>query len=107
MVCRWPVNALALWAPRVISLRRKDVGRNHVFNRCLGPGLEDEVTFQTALKRIIQRIKTAGLNDLAQLLAVVIALDKKKIRRLFFLQSTISGQNQSILRARRSNQAIA
>src|SRR5262245_56134194 len=107
MVCRWTVNVLALWTPRVIFLRRKDVVRNHVFNRCRGPVLEYEVTFQTALKRIIQRIETTGLNDLAQLLAVVIALDKKKIRRLFFLQSAISGQDQSILRARRSNQAIA
>src|SRR5262245_39386404 len=98
MMCRWPVNAMALWTPRGIFLRRKDVGRNNLFNRCLRPRLEDEVTFQTALKRINQRLQTAGLNDLPQLLAVVIALDKKKIRRLFFLQSAISGQAQSILR---------
>ena len=93
MVGRRPENAVALWTPRVIFLRRKDVGRNHLFHRCLGPGLEHEVTFQTALKRIVERHQTAGFDYLAQLLAVVVALDEKKIRRLFSLESAISGQD--------------
>ena len=107
MVSRGPVNAVALWTPRVIFLRRKDVGRNNLFYRCLGPGLEHEVTFQTALKRIVERTQTAGFDHLAQLLAVMVALDEKKIGRLLSLESAIPGQDQSILRARGADQAIA
>lgn len=80
-----PENAAAFWTPREILLGRKDIGWNHVFYECLRAGLKDEVAFKTAREGMSQRLEMAGLNHLPDLLAVVIALNEKEIRRLLFL----------------------
>ena len=85
MVRGWPEDAAAFWTPREILLGRKDIGWDHVFYECLGARLKDHVAFQTATEGTSQRLEMAGLNHLPDLLAVVVALNKKEIRRLFFL----------------------
>lgn len=103
----WPVNAAAFGTPREAFLGREDVRWHYFFNRHLRPGLQDHVAFQAAGKGLVQKTKTAGLNHLTQLFAVVVALDEQEIRRLFFLESAVPGQNQTILRARGANQTGA
>lgn len=80
-----PENAAAFWTPREILLCRKNIGWDHVFYGCLRAALKDDVAFQTATEGMSQRLEMTGFNHLPDLLAVVVALNKKEIRRLFFL----------------------
>ena len=107
MVGCGPVNAAAFRTPGKIFLRREDVDWNVVFDGCFRPRLKDDVAFETTRKGTVQGSEAAGSNHLAQLLAVVVALNKKEIRRLFFSESSISGENQAILCAGGANEAIA
>ena len=103
MVRRWPVDSITPRAGGKSFLSRKNVRWNKFFNGLFGARFEHGVAFRAAGKSPRQRVKPARLNNLAQLLAVVVAFDKKKIRRLLLFQATVAGENQAVFLARRAN----
>ena len=103
MVRRWPVDSITPRAGGKSFLSRKNVGWNKFFNGLFGARFERGVAFRAAGKRLRQRVKPTGLDDLAQLLAVVVAFDKEKIRRLLLFKATVAGENQAVFLARRAN----
>ena len=103
MVRRWPVDSITPRAGGKSFLSRKNVRWNKFFNGLFGARFEHGVAFRAAGKSLRQRVKPTRLNDLAQLLSVVVAFDKKKIRRLLLFKATVAGENQAVFLARRAN----
>ena len=103
MVRRGPVYATAPRAGGKSFLSRKNVRWNKFFNGLFGACFEHGVAFRAAGKSPRQRVKPTRFDDLAQLLSVVVAFDKKKIRRLLLLKATVAGENQAVFLARRAN----
>jgi hypothetical protein len=52
-------------------------------------------------------LELAKFDHLAQLIAMMIAFDQDKRRRLFLFQTPVPGKNQAALGARRPDQTIA
>lgn len=92
-----PIDAPALRAGEKPFLGGKNVRRDKLFNRMLGAWLEHRVAFRAARKCPRQRFETASQDDLAQLLAVAIAFDEKKVGRLFLFEATITGKDETAL----------
>ena len=103
MVRRGPVDAIAQRAGGKSFLSRKNVRWNKFFNGVFGARFEHGVAFRAAGKSLRQRVKPTRLDDLAQLLSVVVAFDKEKIRRLLLFKATVAGENQAVFLARRAN----
>ena len=103
MVRRWPVDSITPRAGGKSFLSRKNVRWNKFFNGLFGARFEHGVAFRAAGKSPGQRVKPARLNDLPQLLSVVVAFDKKKIRRLLLFKASVAGENQAVFLARRAN----
>ena len=103
MVRRGPVHAIAPRAGRKSFLSRKNVRWDRFFDGIFGARFEHGIAFRAAGKSPRQRVKPARDNDLAQLLSVVVAFDKKKIRRLLLFKATVAGENQAVFLARRAN----
>src|SRR3990172_12987911 len=102
-----PEDAPALRTPEKHLLRGKDIGRDQRLDRVLGFWLQDAIAFQAAREKSIAGPQAAFANDLAELLAIIIAVDENKLRRLFLLESAVAGKNQPVLGAGRMDQAVS
>src|SRR3990170_8436603 len=74
-----PEDAPALRTPEKHLLRGKDIGRDQRLDRVLGFWLQDAIAFQAAREKSIAGPQAAFANDLAELLAIIIAVDENKL----------------------------
>ena len=101
-----PIDAAAPGAGKKPFLSRKNIRWNKRFHCLFGARLEQRIALRATGKRPRHRVEIAGPHNLAQLLAVAVAFDKYKCRRLFLFQATVPGKNQAAFLPRRANQTV-
>ena len=79
-VGRLPVEMRAAPTAEELPLRLEHVGRHLAGNRVASDGLELTIALDAALEEPCERIETAGVDDLAKLLAKAVGLHEDELR---------------------------
>lgn len=101
-----PVDPAATGAPEKLLLGGKNVRRHRSLDGVLGARLQPAVARQAAPEQFVMPGQLISLDDLAQLSAKIVAFDEEEFRRLFSVQASVAGQDDTAFTARRPNQTI-
>jgi len=106
LVCPGPIAALAVRTPGKSLFRRKDIRRHEIRHGLFRSRLKQRIALKTPSEQRSANIQPTFSHYLAQLFAIVIACNHDKRRRLFLFQAPVTGENHTLLRPRRSDQAV-